>query len=62
MSSDKVIYIRKQINRNIHNLRVLNDVGMEWGRGNTLISLSDIIDFIIYDTSTLLESLKQEAG
>jgi len=62
MSSDKVIYIRKQINRNIHNLRVLNDVGMEWGRGNTLISLSDIIDFIIYDTSTLLESLKQETG
>ena len=62
MSSDKVIYIRKQINRNIHDLRVINDVGMEWGRGNTLISLSDIIDFIIYDTSTLLESLKQEAG
>jgi len=62
MSSDKVIYIRKQINRNIHNLRVLNDVGMEWGRGNTLISLSDIIDFIIYDTSTLLETLKEETG
>jgi len=62
MASDKVIHIRKQINRNIHNLRVLNDVGMEWGRGNTLISLSDIIDFIIYDTSTLLESLKQETG
>ena len=62
MSSDKVIYIRKQINRNIHNLRVLNAVGMEWGRGNTLISISDIIDFIIYDTSTLLESLKEEVG
>ena len=62
MSSDKVIYIRKQINRNIHNLRVLNDVGMEWGRGNTLISLSDIIDFIIYDTSTLLKTLKEENG
>ncbi len=62
MSSDKVIYIRKQINRNIHNIRVLNDVGMEWARGNTLISISHIIDFFIYDTSTLLETLKEETG
>ena len=62
MASNKIIYIRKQINRNIHNLRVLNDIGMEWGRGNTLISLSDIIDFIIYDTSTLLKTLKEENG
>lgn len=62
MSSDKVIYVRKQINRNIHNLRVLNEVGMEWARGNTLISISDIIDFIIYDTSTLLKTLKEETG